>query len=129
MSNVMEMTAEVQTIYKKYVRILKKERELKASDYDCIALLAEHVYIKQVAFKEMAIGLDIRSDTKEGTTIKKNPAAAVYDNATRMIARLHEQLLMTPKAKITAEKNTKPKEEPEELDALDVALSKIGSSK
>ncbi|MGL6606606.1 P27 family phage terminase small subunit [Aeromonas hydrophila] len=126
MSNVMEMIPEVQAIYKKYVRILKKERDLKPSDYDCIALMSEHVYIKQMAFKEMTTGLEIQSNTKEGTTRKKTPAAAVYENASRMISRLHEQLLMTPKAKITAEKNQKPKEEEEEQDALEIALGKIG---
>ncbi|MGG5825933.1 P27 family phage terminase small subunit [Aeromonas salmonicida] len=124
---VIKMNAAATAIYKKTLSTLKKERDIKKSDLDSIALLA--INIDRLEKANAAIdehGFMIESTTEKGTTIKQNPACINADLCQSKIIKLMDSLLMSPKAKL-ASIRVDAEKEPEEKDALDIALGKIGS--
>lgn len=119
--SVIYMPQAVNVIYKKILATLKKEREIKKSDLDAIALLAQNIVYYQDANRTIdEHGFMITSTTEKGTTIKQNPACIAADNAQRMMVRLMEQLMMTPKSKVLADGRSELKEE--EVDPIAAAL-------
>ncbi|HGY0993956.1 P27 family phage terminase small subunit [Aeromonas salmonicida] len=121
--SVMNVGPEALVIYKKYLKVLKKERDIKPSDFDVIALLAMNVVGLEKAIASVnEHGFMISSSNEKGiNTVKQNPACTAVDNYQRMVARLLEQLLMTPKAKASAGEKSE-KNETEVQDPLSKAL-------
>ncbi|QWL58213.1 P27 family phage terminase small subunit [Aeromonas jandaei] len=109
-------------IYKKLHTVLKKERELKASDLEAVALLAKNIWLfDQASIAVEQHGFLITSETSKGVAIKQNPAAISLDNSQTKIVKLMEQLLMTPRSKVLADGRSELKEE--DNDPITAALA------
>ncbi|KFA99260.1 P27 family phage terminase small subunit [Vibrio sp. ER1A] len=101
--------------------MLEKERELKPSDMDSIALLAINVNILEQATATIdAEGVMVVSHTNYGQTVKASPAIALLHQTQQAIRALMDSLLMSPKSKHQVDKVEQIK--PEEDDPLTAAL-------
>lgn len=95
---LIELPDEIKPIYSKLVSILKKEREIKPTEYGLITTLAAQYYIHQQALNSIINeGAVITSVTQYGEVSKENPQVRIYNNTQIQIQKLSAMLVMTQK--------------------------------
>lgn len=107
-----------------FKNVIEAERELPASDLDCLAMLCSQISLYEAAIasihKDGAIIYAASKYSPQGTP-KANPANEVAAKAIVQIKGLLEQLLLTSKAKAILTKTINEKSEDED-DPLTKAL-------
>lgn len=100
MKFAIELTSRELEIFEHYKTVIEKEREVKTSEYEVIAMLASCVALYEVARKSMhEDGVLIHTDNSYGKSIKSSPANQIAEKAQTTIKAYLGELLLTPKAK------------------------------
>lgn len=109
--------------------LLKREREIKRTDYNAIALLVLNMTMFDQAVDSInADGAMIVCHTQHGDVVKKNPATELAQQCQTAIRNLMIELLMTPKSRLAvsamAAQNTPDDEEDPIATMIRVKLEK-----
>ncbi|WMB74211.1 P27 family phage terminase small subunit [Shewanella oncorhynchi] len=123
MKFAIELTSRELEIFNHYKTIIEKEREVKPSENEVIAMLASCVAMYEVARKSIQEdGVLIRNENSYGISNKANPANTIAEKAQTTIKAYLGELLLTPKAKAQLSKAIMEKDS--EDDPLAMALKK-----
>lgn len=118
----LNLTDEQEKTFTSILNALKKEREIKRTDYDAIALLVLNMTMLEQAIDAInAEGAMVVSHTQHGQVTKKNPATELAQQCQTAMRNLFVELLMTPKSRL-AVSALAAQGTPEEDDPLAAAL-------
>lgn len=96
--SILELPEDILPIYKRLVSIIKKEREIKGTEFGLIATLATQYYLHQNALNSIINdGVVLVSHTNHGTVEKANPQVNVHKDTGVQIQKLSAMLVMTQK--------------------------------
>ena len=118
----LNLTESQEKTFTSILNVLKKEREIKKTDYDAIALLVINMTMLSQAVDTInSDGAMIVSHNQHGEVIKKNPATELAQQCQTAMRHLFVELLMTPKSRLAVSAMA-AQDTPEEDDPLAAAL-------